>query len=78
MRKRGCLIEETDMKLFTALTLGALAFTAMAAPAAAQRAHTTTTVTKVGGPLKILPHHKRKICRVTTVHHHRTKKCWYH
>ena len=66
------------MKLFGTFAIAGLALTGVAAPAAAQHAHSTTTVTRVHGPLKILPHHKRKICRTTTVHHHRSKKCWYH
>jgi hypothetical protein len=65
------------MKLLTALAIGGIAFAV--APASAQmNSHTTTTVTRVHGPLKVLPHHKRKICRVTTYHHRRAKKCWYH
>jgi uncharacterized protein YcfJ len=65
------------MKLLTALAIGGIALAAV--PASAQmNSHTTTTVTRVHGPLKVLPHHKRKICRVTTFHHRRTKKCWYH
>ena len=64
------------MKLIQIAAIGGLAL-AVASPAVAQH-HTTTTVTRVHGPLKILPHHKRKYCRVTTVHHKRTKKCWYH
>lgn len=68
------------MKLLATLAAAGLGVVAMAAPATAQyhNSHTTTVVTKAKGPLKILPHHKRKICRYTTYHHRRTKKCWYH
>ena len=53
---------------------------AAAVPATAQHAvvKTKTTVTKVHGPLKILPHHKHKYCRSHWAHHHRVTKCWYH
>ena len=63
------------MKLLATLAAGSLAVIAVAAPATAQ--HTRTVVTKVHGPLKILPHHNRKVCRVTTVHHRKVKKCHY-
>ena len=67
------------MKLLVTLAASGLALATVAAPAAAQmNSHTTTVVTRVHGPVKLLPHHKRKICRYTTYHHHRTKKCWYH
>lgn len=59
----------------------ALALTAIA-PAQAQtrvvHETKTTTVTKVHGPLHILPHHKNKICKTRWVHHHRVQKCYYH
>lgn len=63
------------MKLFQTALLG-LALAVSAGPAVAQ--HTTTTVTNVHGPLKILPHHKKKICRTRWVHHRHVRKCWYH
>ncbi len=66
------------MKLFPTIVAGGLVVAAMIAPATAQVSHSTTTVTKVHGPLKILPHHNRKICKTRWVNHHRTKKCWYH
>lgn len=67
------------MKRLSATLLG-VALTAVALPSAAQPAaeKTTTTVTKVKGPLKLLPHHKRKYCRTRWVNHKRVKKCWYH
>jgi hypothetical protein len=64
------------MKLVHTLALAAFAATA-AVPAMAQHA-THTTVERVHGPLKILPHHNRKICKVRWVNHRRVKKCWYH
>ncbi len=67
------------MKIYQMLTLGCLALGAAAGQADARPAvHSSTTVTKVHGPLKILPHHNRKICRTRRVHHHRTTRCWYH
>jgi hypothetical protein len=43
------------MKLLQLAAIGGLALATVASPAVAQR-HTTTTVTRVHGPLKILPH----------------------
>lgn len=62
---------------------GLLIFACMATVAAGQAVaqpvlHTTTTVAPAHGPLKILPHHKKKICRTRSYHHHRSTKCWYH
>ena len=65
------------MKLFATLAVAGSALIAVA-PATAQRMRSETTVEKVHGPLKILPHHKHKICRVSGRAHHRTTKCWYH
>jgi hypothetical protein len=62
------------------LTAGALALATLA-PAAAQTStvvvHKTTTVSNVHGPLKVIPHHNRKVCRVYTVHHRTTRRCHY-
>ncbi|MBV9839975.1 MAG: hypothetical protein JOY99_00310 [Sphingomonadaceae bacterium] len=67
------------MKLSHLIATGGIAIAALAMPASAQRgAHTETTVTPVHGPLKILPHHNRKICKTRWVHHRRVSKCWYH
>ena len=63
------------MKLPAILTAGALAIAGMTVGTGADAA---VVVTKVHGPLKILPHHNRKICRIHWVHHRRVKKCWYH
>ena len=66
------------MKLFPALAAGGLALAIVAGPVAAQRVtHTTTTVTRVHGPLRVLPHHKRKVCRSRVVNHRRVQKCSY-
>jgi hypothetical protein len=65
------------MKLMHIAAATGLALATIASPAVAQH-HSTTTVTRVHGPLKILPHHKRKYCRITRSHGHRNKKCWYH
>jgi hypothetical protein len=57
----------------------ALAAVQLAVPAQADpRVTRHTSVTQVTGPMKVLPHHKRKYCKVVTKHHKRTKKCWYH
>ena len=67
------------MKLFHLIAAGGVALAAVAMPAVAQPgSHTETTVTTVHGPLKILPHHNRKICKTRWVHHHRVSKCRYH
>ncbi len=69
------------MKLSHMLAAGAALAVAATAPVAAQTrvtTHTTTTVTKVHGPLHILPHHKNKICKTRWVHHRKVTKCWYH
>ena len=59
--------------------LAALAIAPLAVPAQADPAVTRhTTVTRVHGPMKVLPHHKHKYCKVVWKHHRRTKKCWYH
>lgn len=63
----------------TILAAGALALLATT-PALAQTrvmTHTTTTVTKVHGPMHVLPHHNRKVCKTRWVHHRAVKKCWY-
>ena len=65
------------MKLFPAIAAASLAMVTLIAPASAQHSRTHTTVTKVHGPLKILPHHNKKVCKTRWVNHHRTKKCWY-
>ena len=61
------------MKIATTI-LGALTLAGLAIPAQAA----VTTVTRVHGPVKLLPHHNRKICKTRWVHHKRVKKCWYH
>ena len=58
--------------LFAATIAAGFASATQAAPVA------RTTVTKVHGPLKVLPHHGHKYCRTHWAHHHRVKKCWYH
>ena len=59
--------------------LGALGIAGLALPAQAETVVTRhTTVTKVHGPMKLLPHHNRKICKTRWVNHHRVRKCWYH
>ena len=68
------------MKLSHMLAAGAALAVSSAAPVGAETRvthHTTTTVTKVHGPLHILPHHNRKVCRTRWVNHHRVKKCSY-
>lgn len=61
------------MKLTTTLALAAVALAGLAQPAEAyrysRRAH---------GPVRILPHHRYKVCEVKMVAHHRVKKCNYH
>ena len=69
--------EKDNMKSAALIILGAFAMTA-AMPATAQHVSHGTTVTKVKGPLKLLPHHKRKYCKTRWVNHRRVKKCWYH
>ena len=64
------------MKLLSLLAAGSLAAIAVAAPATAQVRH-VTTVNRVHGPLKILPHHKHKICRTTIRRGVRDRKCHY-
>ena len=69
----------TDMGKFNAeLAKAGIMLAGIAVPAAAQPGPAVTTVTKVHGPLKVLPHHNRKICKTRWVHHRRVKKCWYH
>ena len=64
------------MKMILAAT--ALALVATAPVAAETRVTThTTTVTKVHGPMHILPHHNRKVCRTRWVHHRKVQKCFY-
>ncbi|WP_442680813.1 hypothetical protein ACSBM8_06365 [Sphingomonas sp. ASY06-1R] len=65
------------MKIFPAIAAASLATVALIAPASAQHGHTSTTVTRVHGPLKILPHHNKKVCKTRWVNHHRSRKCWY-
>lgn len=60
------------MKLLLSLAAGAMALGATA-PAGAR-----TVVTRVHGPLRLLPHHKNKICKITYRHGDRIKKCHYH
>lgn len=55
---------------------GGLALAALTAPAAAQHGM-VTTVTPVHGPLKVLPHHRRKICTTRWHHHRRITSCHY-
>jgi hypothetical protein len=62
------------MKIIPTLAAAGIALAVIAVPASAQH----TTVTKVHGPLKILPHHNHKICKTRWVHHKRVRKCWYH
>ncbi len=61
------------MKLIGTVALAAVALAGVAAPAAArhyvQRAH---------GPIRVLPHHRYKVCEVKWVAHHRVRKCNYH
>ena len=63
------------------ITLAATALMVVAtAPVAAQTrvtTRTTTTVTKVHGPLHVLPHHNRKVCKTRWVHHRKVQKCFY-
>jgi hypothetical protein len=69
------------MKFLSLLAATGLAATAIAAPVSAQHVTKTTTVTtvnKVHGPLKILPHHNRKICRTYIRHGVRDRRCHYH
>ena len=56
------------MKIFPAIAAASLATVALIAPASAQHGRTSTTVTRVHGPLKILPHHNKKVCK--------TRKQW--
>ena len=66
------------MKLALKAAIGAMVAVVAVTSAPAQHAgRTTTTVTKVHGPLKVLPHHDRKICKTRGVHHRRTRSCWY-
>ena len=67
------------MKILSMLIAGTALAVAATAPAAAQRVmtHTTTTVTKVHGPMHILPHHKHKICKTRWVHHKKVQKCYH-
>jgi hypothetical protein len=59
--------------------LGALAIAQLAVPAQADPVVTKhTSVTRVHGPLKLLPGHKHKYCKTVWHHHKRTRKCWYH
>jgi hypothetical protein len=59
--------------------LGALAIAQLAVPAQADPVVTKhTSVTRVHGPVRWLPHHKRKYCKIRRVGHRRVKKCWYH
>ncbi|HEY0316356.1 MAG TPA: hypothetical protein VGC28_08825 [Sphingomonas sp.] len=64
---------------FAITVIGALTIAGLAVPALADPVVTRhTTVTRVHGPMKLLPHHKRKLCKTRWVHHKRVKKCWYH
>lgn len=65
------------MKIFRTLAVGGLALAVAVVPATAQR-HSRTTVTRVHGPMHILPHHNTKVCKYRMVHHRRVKKCEYH
>ena len=58
------------MKLLMSLAAAGLALGAV--PAAAK-----TTVTRVHGPLRLVPHHKVKVCKVTYRHGERRRKCHY-
>ena len=53
--------------------IAAVALAGIAQPADAyrysRRAH---------GPVRVLPHHRYKVCEVKVVAHHRVKKCNYH
>ena len=61
------------MKILSLIAAGAVALTGAAAPVAAQH----TTVTRVHGPVHLLPHHNRKICTTRYMHHKRVRKCHY-
>jgi len=70
------------MKLSHILASAGLAVAVIAAaPASAQHervvTHRTTTVTRVHGPLNVLPHHDRKICTTQWRHHQRVRRCHY-
>ena len=60
------------MKLIALAAVATVALTGLAAPVAAQ-----TTVERVHGPAKLLPHHHRKICQTKYVAHRRVTKCYY-
>lgn len=59
------------MKLAMSLAAAGLAL-ATTAPASAR-----TTVTRVHGPVRLIPHHKVKVCNITHRHGKRIKKCHY-
>jgi len=64
---------------FALPVLCAVALTSLVAPAQADpRVNRHTSVTQVHGPVRLLPHHKRKYCKWVRKGHHRVKKCWYH
>ena len=65
------------MKMILAASALALLATAPAAAQTHVTTHTTTTVTKVHGPMHILPRHNHKICKTRWVHHKKVKKCSY-
>lgn len=60
------------MKLLKMMTPCALALAVIAVPAGAR-----TTVERVHGPMKVLPHHDKKICTTRWVHHKQVRKCHY-
>ena len=64
------------MKLVQIIAASGLAMAVIAGPATAQH-RPGTTVRRVHGPLKILPHHNRKVCRTRIVNHRRVQKCSY-
>ena len=68
------------MKIHFSPMIAGMALAALAGTATAQTStvvHSQTTVSRVHGPLKVLPHHKRKVCRLYTYHHNTTRRCHY-
>ena len=65
------------MKMILAATVLALAGAAPAAAETRVTTHSTTSVTKVHGPMHVLPHHNRKVCKARWVHHRKVQKCSY-
>jgi hypothetical protein len=67
------------MTIRNALAIGSLALATLAGSATAQTTvvHRQTTVSRVHGPLKVLPHHRHKVCHLYTYHHNTTRRCHY-